>query len=173
MPRSESSVGPIVSASQLADGAMPELSELEYALTIAHNAFSRWVVHGMGAAGYPGMSTLEVQVLHSTNHRDREKTLGELCLMLNIEDTHLISYAIRKLVTLKLVATGKRGKEKTVAITDEGMKACQRYKEVREALLTTSVLSLGLKKDDVSGLANLLRTLSGQYDQAGRGAISL
>ena len=93
--------------------------------------------------------------------------------MLNIEDTHLISYAIRKLVTLKLVATGKRGKEKTVAITDEGMKACQRYKEVREALLTTSVLSLGLKKDDVSGLANLLRTLSGQYDQAGRGAISL
>ena len=166
-------IGPIVSSSQLADGAMPSLSEMEYALTVANNAFSRWMVRCMDAAGLSGLTPLEVQVLHSTNHRNREKTLGDLCTMLNIEDTHIVSYAIKKLVGLKLIAAGKRGKEKTVKITKSGEAAANRYKNVREALLISSIKSMGMEEADVSRVAAVLRTLSGQYDQAARGAASL
>ncbi|MEP1208904.1 MAG: winged helix DNA-binding protein [Rhizobiaceae bacterium] len=167
------SIGPIVSSSHLATGAMPALSEMEYALTVASNALSRWMVRCMSAAGLSGLTPLEVQVLHSVNHRDREKTLGDLCTMLNIEDTHVVSYAIKKLVSLDLVVAGKRGKEKTVAIADKGAAACEKYKEVREALLISSIQSMGLDESDVSQIAAMLRTLSGQYDQAARGAASL
>jgi len=169
----DSGVGPIVSSSHLADGAIPALSEMEYALTVANNAFARWISHCMGAAGFSGLTALEVQVLHTTNHRDREKTLGDLCMMLNIEDTHLVSYAIKKLQKLGLVSSGKRGKEKTVKVTKKGEEACARYKSIRESLLISSIESMGVEGDDVSRIAGLLRALSGQYDQASRGAASL
>ncbi len=166
-------IGPIVSSSQLAEGGMPALSEMEYALVVAGNAFSRWTVRCMNGAGLSGLTPLEVQVLHSVNHREREKTLGDLCTMLNIEDTHLVSYAIKKLVGLKLVTSGKRGKEKTVRIAKKGRAACAEYKEVREALLISSIKSMGVEAEDVSRIAAMLRALSGQYDQAARGAASL
>ncbi len=166
-------IGPIVSSSHLADGAMPAMSEMEYALNVVSNAYFRWTVRCMNAAGLAGLTQLEVQVLHSTNHREREKTLGDLCMMLNIEDTHLVSYAIKKLTGLKLVSGGKRGKEKTVLITEKGSQACERYKEVREALLISSVQAMGVEEEDLSKIAGMLRALSGQYDQAARGAASL
>ena len=168
-----SDIGPIVSSSHLASGKMPAMSEMEYALIIADNAFSRWTVHCMKAAGLTGLTHLEVMTLHSANHRDRKKTMSDLCMILNIEDTHLVSYAIKKLVGLGLVTSGKRGKEKTISITSAGAKACERYKEVREALLISSIRAMGLDEEDVSRIAAMLRALSGQYDQAARAAASL
>ena len=152
---------------------MPELSELEYALTLANNAFQRWMVRCSAAAGVESLSGLEVQLLHSTNHRGRERTISDLCTMLNIEDTHVVAYAVKKLERLGLVMSGRRGKEKTVAVSEEGREACERYRDVRERLLLDSVATLDLDPVHVSRLAALLRTMSGQYDQAGRGAASL
>ena len=71
-------------------------------------------------------------VLHAANHRDREKTLADICMMFNVEDTHIVAYALKKLEGLKLIATGRRGKEKTVTVTMAGADACRRYREVRE-----------------------------------------
>ena len=166
-------VGPVVSAAHLASGAVPELSELEYAVIIAGNAMQRWYVRCMAASGLGGLTAMEVQVLHSVNHRDREKTLADLCLVLNIEDTHLVNYAIKKLAEQRLVATGRRGKEKTVKITRQGAQACQAYQRIREALLVESVRALGLDRAEMSKAARLLRAVSGQYDQAARSAASL
>ncbi|MCG6857974.1 MAG: winged helix DNA-binding protein [Salaquimonas sp.] len=170
---SKGEIGPVVSAAHLAAGAMPALSELEFALNVTVNAYHRWMVRCSAAAGIAGLTATEVLVLHQVNHRGREKTLADLCLVMNVEDTHLINYAVKKLVTAGLVQTGKRGKEKTVAITKEGEAACARYHELREALLVKSVRSLGLDETEVSRLAGLLRALSGQYDQAARAAASL
>lgn len=163
----------IVSAAHLAEGAMPVLSELEFAVTVLGNAFQRWMVRCMSAAGFPGLQAIDVQVLHAANHRDREKTLADICMMFNIEDTHVVSYALKKLEGLGLVRTGRRGKEKTVAATADGAEACRRYKEVREALLVHSVKALGFEEHNLSRDAALLRALSGQYDQAARAAASL
>jgi predicted MarR family transcription regulator len=166
-------VGPVVAAAHLADGAMPALSEMEFALTILGNAFQRWMARCMGAAGLPGLAPLDVLILHATNHRGREKTLADICMMYNIEDTHVVAYALKKLEGLELIQTGRRGKEKTVKVTEEGAAACQRYREVREALLVSSIKGLKFDEAEMSGIAALMRALSGQYDQAARGAASL
>jgi len=168
-----SSVGPVVSAEHLATGAMPALSEIEFALNITSNAYQRWMVRATAASGFGGLAANDILVLHSVNHRDREKTLADLCLVLNIEDTHLVNYSIKKLESLGLIKTGKRGKEKTAAITKRGQAACEQYREVREALLVESVKSLGLDESEVSHIAAVLRALSGQYEQAARSAASL
>lgn len=173
MSRQDSRLGPVVSAAHLADGAMPSLSEMEFAMTILNNAFQKWMVRCMGAAGVSGLSPLDVQLLHSSNHRGREKTLSDLCMMLNIEDTHLVSYSLKKLQGAGLIETGRRGKEKTVRVTKTGADACARYREVREALFVDSVKSLHLDGEEISRIAALMRTLSGQYDQASRSAASL
>ena len=90
-------VGPVVSAAHLASGAMPALSEVEFAVTMMVNAYHRWMARCMAAAGAPGISPLETLVLHSVNHRGRPKSLADICLVLNIEDTHTVTYALKKL----------------------------------------------------------------------------
>lgn len=166
-------IGPVVAAAHLADGAMPALSEMEFALTVAANAFQRWMVRCMAAAGVPGLQPIDVQILHTVAHRGREKTLADLCMMFNIEDTHVVAYALKKLESHELIETGRRGKEKTVKVTEKGLGACQRYREIREALLVSSVKTLKFDDEETSAIAATLRALSGQYDQAARGAAIL
>ena len=166
-------IGPVVSSAHLASSSLPALSEVEFALTMANNAFHRWMVRCMTAAGEPGLSPLEVLIVHLVNHRARPKTLADICLVLNIEDTHLATYAIRKLEKRDLVRTGRTGKEKTVAITDKGCQVCTRYGEIREALVVRAARQMGHDPADISRMAALLRTLSGAYDQAARASAAL
>ena len=166
-------LGPIVSSGHLAAGAMPALSEFEFAMSMTVHAFHRWMVRGMAAAGTPDLSPLDVLVLHNVNHRGKAKRLADICLVLNIEDTHLVNYALKKLERLKLLKAGRKGKEKTVAVTPAGEEACRRYAQIREQLLVKSVLSTGLDPKRLSEIAAAMRSLSGQYDQAARAAASL
>eukprot|EP01034_Spumella_vulgaris_P013972 gene13972-17848_t len=124
-------IGPIVSSAHLAEGGSPGLSEVEYGLILASHAFHRWMVRCMAAAGVPGLSSTEILILHTIRHRDRGKKLADICLVLDIEDTHVATYAIRKLEAAGLVTTGKEGKEKTIQITDKGAEACTRYAQIR------------------------------------------
>ncbi len=166
------SIGPIVSAAHLADGGLPALSEMEFGLVILSNAFQRWITRCTAAAGGEGLSSTEVQILHAVNHRERDKSQSELCMMFNIEDTHVVAYALKKLEAMGLVEAGRRGKEKTARITKDGAELCLRYRDLREKLLIESVKSLGLDAAKVSEIAALMRVMSGQYDQASRAAAS-
>lgn len=166
-------IGLIVSSSHLAEGAVPALSETEFALTLAGNAFQRWIVRCMAAAGEGDLGALDILVLHVTNHRARAKKLADLCLMLNIEDTHTVTYALKKLEKRGLVKSARAGKEKVVEITPKGEAACTRYRDVREVCLVSSVAGAGLDTAQLSEIASLMRTLAGQYDQAARAAASL
>ncbi|WP_295316856.1 winged helix DNA-binding protein [Roseobacter sp.] len=163
-------LGPVVSSAHLASGSFAEVSELEYGLILANHAFERWMVRAIAMAGFPELGALDVLVLHSVYHRDRPKKLADICLVLNVEDTHTVNYAIRKLKKAGLVKDGRQGKEKTVAATDKGAETCERYREIREGLLMRAVADLGLEPDQVSRAAGLLRLMSGQYDQAARAA---
>lgn len=164
---------PIVSSSHLAGSGMPELSEMEFALTIANNAFQRWIVRGLAAAGVSDASPVEVLVLHVLYHRGRPKRLADICLMLNLEDTHVVAYALKKLEKAGLVRSARKGKEKVADVTEEGRALCERYREIREQCLLASMERLNVEADDVARLAGLLRALSGLYDQAARAATSL
>ena len=166
-------LGPIVSSGHLASGGMPALSEFEFALTMTVHAFQRWMLRCMTAAGIPELTPMDVLVLHNVNHRGKAKRLADICLVLNIEDTHLVNYSLKKLERLKLLKSGRKGKEKTVAITPAGEEACKRYAQIREQLLVKSVLATGIDPARLSEIAAAMRSLSGQYDQAARAAASL
>lgn len=163
----------IVSSRHLAEGPGWEASEFEYGLIIAGNAFSRWVQHCMAAAGAPGFSALEVLVLHNVNHRGREKRLADICFLLNIEDTHTVNYALRKLMKLGLLDSDKRGKEVFYSTSAEGQKLCERYRKVREQCLLEALPHSTMSGEEMREIAASLRALSGLYDQASRAATSL
>lgn len=164
---------PIVSSAHLVSERAAELSAFEYGLIVSTNAFSRWVVRCMAAAGRSELGALDVLVLHSVNHRDREKRLGDICFVLNVEDTHTVTYSLKKLVNLKLVGRRRRGKETFFATTRGGRALCARYREVREDCLIAAFEALGLEGRAIGELADRLRALSGLYDQAARAATSL
>jgi len=172
-PPSAGGIGPVVSSAHLASGLMPVLSELEFGMILLGHAFNRWMARCAAAAGISDLSGLDVLVLHTVNHRSRAKRLADICLVLNVEDTHLVTYAVKKLQAHALVSSGRSGKEKTVAITPKGEALCRKYSEIREALLVKPVKGTGVDERKLSELAGTMRALSGHYDQAARSAASL
>jgi predicted MarR family transcription regulator len=162
-----------VSSSHLVSPQSQELSEFEFGLILASNAFNRWVIRCMAAAGLKDMTTLEVLLLHHVNHRARQKKLADICFMLNIEDTHVVAYALKKLVHLGLVCSERHGKEVLFSTTAEGQSRIARYREVREACLVAAISKDGVENTRLGEFAAFLRFLSGMYDQAARAATSL
>ncbi len=172
----------IVSSAHLVSDSAGALSEFEYGLIVAANAFNRWIVRAMAAAGMPDLGALDVLVLHSVNHRARKKKLADLCFVLNVEDTHTVTYALRKLTRLGLVAGNRQGKEMFYKTTKAGQDACAKYRAVREDCLVAAFGAFaGLRGSEstqaqdaeLGEAAQLLRALSGLYDQAARAAASL
>lgn len=162
----------IVSSRHLAEGDGWEASEVEYGMIIAFNGFSRWMQRCMTAAGMPEMSPLEILVLHNTNHRDREKRLTDIAFLLNIEDTHTVNYALRKLLKLNLLTSEKRGKEVFYRSSATGRKLCEDYRKLREQCLLDILPHTGIEGAELRKIASALRALSGVYDQASRAAAS-
>ncbi len=164
----------IVSSAHLVSDDAGELSEFEYGLIVCANAFDRWKVRCARAAGLQDVGALDVQILHTLNSRGRDKTLAELCLILNIEDTHTVNYSLKKLIRLGLVDAGRHGKERHYRTTASGHEACRQYRSVREDCLVEVYRALGTQDEaEVRNLAQALRALSGLYDQASRAATSL
>lgn len=163
----------IVSSEHLVSEASAELSEFEYGLIMASNAFNRWMVRCMSAAGGKDMTAIEVSLLHHVSHRERKKKLADICFVLNIEDTHVATYALKKLVARGYVQSEKIGKEVVFSATAAGRDLCARYREVRERCLIATLKESGLMNDQVGEAAQLMRNASGIYDTAARAAASL
>jgi predicted MarR family transcription regulator len=178
--RPEVAAPPILSSSHLASGDWAGLSEIEFGLIVAGHAFDRWIVRCMAAAGVPDLAVTDVLVLHHVHHRARPKKLADICFTLNYEDTHIVSYALRKLAALGLVRSEKVGKEAFWSTTEAGQETVMRYRQIRErCLLGSAAESLGPGVDPaerapaLAEVASALRALSGLYDQAARAAASL
>ena len=166
-----SSARGIVSSSHLVSPHSVELSELEFGLIVAWNAFSRWAVRCMAAAGCSDLTITDVLVLHHICHRARNKKLGDICFVLNYEDTHVVAYSLKKLLAAGLAVGEKIGKEVFYSPSPTGEAAVQKYRAVREACLVANLEAE--RNADIGELARLMRTMSGLYDQAARAATSL
>ncbi len=163
----------IVSSDQLISEKSAELSEFEYGMIISWHAFNRWLVRCMSAAGYNDLTPTDILVLHHLNHRLRDKKLADICFVLNIEDTHIVSYSLKKLMAAKLVKNKKQGKEVLFSLTSEGSDLCGRYRTVRETCLMTGFTGDEAENQQFRELASILRGLSGHYDQAARAASAI
>ena len=127
----------------------------------------------MAAAGHTDMGPLEILVLHNVNHRGRDKRLSDICFVLNIDDTHTVNYALRKLSKAELIVSEKRGKEVFYSTSAAGADLCDQYRSVRERCLIDGLSRMDISGDELSAMGASLRALSGQYDQASRAASSL
>jgi predicted MarR family transcription regulator len=163
---------PVVSSAHLAGNGFAAMSEFEFSINLAATAYQRWIVRCAAAAGQT-LSALEILIVHTVRHRDRPKRLADITLVLDIEDVHLATYALRKLAKLGLLASSKEGKENLFFATEAGFAFCERYAEVRTQLLVGDGVASAHDEQQLSELASLLRTLSGQYNQAARAAATL
>ena len=163
----------IVSSRHLASSDGWQLSEFEYGLIIAYNGFSRWMNKCMAASGAAELAPLDILVLHNINHREKQKKLSDIAFLLNIEDSHTVNYALKKLLKTGLIEGEKRGKEMFYSTTKEGFDLCDRYREIREQCLLEGLNQTGGDNERLSEVAGTLRRLSGLYDQASRAASSL
>ena len=149
---------PIVSSAHLVSPRSAEMSEFEFGLIVA---------------GLKDLTALDVLVLHHVSHRARDKRLADIAFIMNVEDTHLVNYSLKKLQSLGMVESSKNGKDVTYAPTDAGKGYVTRYREIRETCLIDALKADDALNHDIGQLARLLRVLSGIYDQAARSAASL
>ena len=162
----------VVSSAHLVSKKSPELSEFEFGLIVATHAFQRGMMRCMRAAGAKDMTAVDVMVLHHINHRGSEKRLADICFVLNIEDTHVVSYSVKKLLGMGLLTSTKRGKEVFLATSEAGVALCERYRQVREECLLAGFSGEDGENAELGEIARRLRALTGRYDQAARAANS-
>ncbi|NDG37504.1 MAG: transcriptional regulator, partial [Alphaproteobacteria bacterium] len=98
----------------------------------------------------------------------------DICFKLNVDDSHTVNYALKKLLKAGLVSSEKHGKEVLYATTAAGIDLCLRYRAVREACLVDGFVAFDSGSGaELAEVARQLRLLSGLYDQAARSATNL
>lgn len=145
------------------------MSEFEFALIIASHGFQSWITRCMEASGGANFGAIDVLVLHAANHRARNRKAADIALVMNIQDTHIIAYSLKKLEGLGLVKQdpATRG----YRTTEKGDGLCAAYYRVRKQCLIDSVDFADDAK--LGEMVGFLRQLSGHYEQAARAATVL
>lgn len=159
--------------SQTEDIASPEsarLSDLEFAIIVLGNGFWKWVVHCAEAAGARGLSALDVLVLHAVNQRARDKRLADICLVLNVEDSHTVAYALKKLEEQGYVVHRQDGRDRIYAASADGDELCRKYLEVRERTLVESLKADEVDFSRLDDTARALSRMTRYYAHASRAA---
>lgn len=155
-------------AEQIVDKLAPLMTQFELSMIVARNAQEQWVLRCAGAAGMKGYSTTDLLVLHIVGYGP--KRLADICFSLNIEDTHVVSYALKKLQRAKLVESVRIGKDTFFQPTEEGGKFIEDYKEMRKRFLIRALAKFSPGELELEQLTETLRVLSGLYEQAARSA---
>jgi predicted MarR family transcription regulator len=162
---------PIVLSQHLVSPKGAQLSEFEFGMIVCWNAFTRWLVKGAAATGVGDMTFIDVVVLHQLKHRAKNKKVADICFVLNLDDIHVVTYSLKKLVAAGLAIGEKVGKEVLYRTTDLGEDAIQKYRDVREQCLMANV------DDEMNAqlgeAGKFLASLSGLYERAARSASSL
>ena len=119
-----------------------------------------------------GLSDMDVFLLHLIVYRNRPLRGPDLAFALSIEDMHLVSYSLKKLTRLKLTASKKVGKEVFYSATDMGRTHYDDFQKDRKRFLEPALELISHPAYDYEALNNLLRAISGAYEQAARLAAS-
>ena len=145
-----------------------DLSDFEFSLFTLAFGFQTWTQTCMAAADVHGLNSLDILVLHAVDHRARGRRQTEICMVLNIEDSHLVAYALKKLMAAELVHAITDGRERHFETTEKGEAACLAYRKVREEFLVPSLSWVARSDSIVRETAGFLKTMTALYSQAGR-----
>lgn len=148
------------------------LSELELSLTVLWNSVRRWTSQRTKASSHPALSDLDVFLLHLLVYRDRQLRGIDLAFALSVDDMHLVLYSLRKLLKAEMVTSSKVGKEVFYAPTEAGRAHYANFLKERSKYLEPAMRFITKGEHDFDSLINVLRALSGVYEQAARTAAS-
>jgi predicted MarR family transcription regulator len=146
------------------------LTDFEFDLITATHAFQRWMLRSTAATHLKDLSATDALVVQQIG--STEKSLADLSFILNIEDTHVVAYSLRKLVSLGIVKTDKHGKEVLYSTTALGQEYLELYQGIRDECLLRPIGDLQINPTALKELAQYLCKLSGLYDQAARAVSS-
>jgi predicted MarR family transcription regulator len=148
------------------------LSEMELALTVLWNSIHRWLGLCGSTSRAKGLSELDVFLLHLLVYRNRTLRGIDLAFSLSIDDMHLVTYSLKKLARLHLVAPSRVGKEVFYTPTKTGKQSYFEFLEARAKFLEPAIKP-ALHEYDLESLTSFLRTLASTYEQAARAAGSV
>lgn len=145
-----------------------QMTQFELGMIVAKNAFEQWVVRCGTASGVTGYSPLELLILHLIDYNSRPKRIADICFALKIEDTHLVSYALKKLAKGGFVESSRQGKDTVFTNTEQGTALVVSYREVRKKVLTRAFESLTKGTVNLEEMADTMRAFASVYEQAAR-----
>lgn len=145
-----------------------DMTQFELGMIVAKNSFDQWVSRCAAAAGMSGYSPLELLILHLIEYNPRPKRIGDICFALKIEDTHVVSYALKKLTKAGFVESSRQGKETIFANTPAGTDIVKSYREVRAKVLARTFTTISNGSINIEQLADTMRAIASIYEQAAR-----
>lgn len=148
------------------------LSEFELSLTILWNSVKRWMSQRSTEGSLSSLSNLDVFLMHLLVYRDRPLRANDLAFALAIDDMHVVSYSLKKLVRMEAITSEKIGKEVFYKAAKPSREHYNEFLADRAKFLEPAMHHLAYGDYDLKSLANLLRALSGIYEQAARTAAS-
>jgi predicted MarR family transcription regulator len=154
-----------------ADSEAGVLSDFEFAMIVSVNGFLQWVVHCAEAAGARGLSSLDVLVLHMVNHRARDKKLSDICLVMNIEDTHTVAYSLKKLEEQGYVAHKHNGRDRVYYSAADGDAFCNTYRQIRHDNLVAALKDEEADFESIAKISKVLTRVGRYYLHASRVAL--
>lgn len=148
------------------------LSAMELALTVLWNSVRRWMTQSGQQDDLKGLSELDVFLVHLLVYRNRPLRIIDLAFALSIDDVHQVTYSLKKLTRLGMVAGTKQGKEMFYVAGGDGHRHYEAFMSDRNRYLEPAMRLATSGEHDLLTLTNFLRTLSGVYEQAARAAAS-
>jgi predicted MarR family transcription regulator len=112
------------------------MTDLEYAILRVFEAFGRWQSECLTAVSGARITGPENVLLHVIGMKGRTKTIHDVMLLTNRQDTQNVQYGLRKLIKLGFVK--KQGTARAgifYQTTEKGNKICKDYADLRARLL--------------------------------------
>jgi predicted MarR family transcription regulator len=109
-------------------------------------------------------------VLHIIGRASDPRKTADICFVMNVEDTHIVTYAVKKLVKAGLVKSIRSGKDAFFTITEAGGEKMMAFAEVKRKLLVDAMEKFAEQETSMEDLAEKMRRLAAIYEQAARRA---
>jgi predicted MarR family transcription regulator len=147
-----------------------ELTEFEYAAIRFYAAFQRWNEAAVQAAGGGPLTFTEASMLHVIRMQERPKSISLIANLLNRDDLSNLQYGLRKLRSLDLIRTTGAASRKDYAyeVTARGRSLTDRIAAIATELVFSSTRSLANVEPKLVASADLLRLMTGIFDEAAR-----
>ncbi len=147
------------------------MTDLEYAVLRVSEALDRWQSECLAAVSGATITGPENVLLHVIAMKGRAKTIHDIMLLTNRNDTTNIQYGLRKLIKLGFVTKQGSGRAGVFyQCTSKGDEVCKAYADLRKKLLLKSVKAVPKFEADSAKCSAHLEAIEKIYTVAGREA---